>query len=138
MLEEKATTTETVFLSETATNMVKNLLVQKEVPDYGLRVFVSGGGCSGLQYGMALEPEARPYDHVIEQGGVKVFIDPTSMMYLNQATIDYEDSLMGGGFKIENPNAVASCGCGHSFKAEGQGYEQDAQGGCGSGGCGYG
>ncbi len=138
MLEETTTTTETVFITDTATDVVKNLLVQKEVPDYGLRVFVSGGGCSGLQYGMALEPEARPYDHVIEQGGIKVFIDPTSMMYLNQATIDYEDSLMGGGFKIENPNAVSSCGCGHSFKSESQGYEQGDEAGCGSGGCGYG
>jgi iron-sulfur cluster assembly protein len=98
--------------------MVQSLLEQKSVPDYGLRVFVAGGGCSGMQYGMALEAEARPYDHVIETNGIKVFIDPTSMMYLVGATIDYEDSLMGGGFKIDNPNAVSSCGCGHSFKTE--------------------
>ncbi|MCA9978173.1 MAG: iron-sulfur cluster assembly accessory protein, partial [Anaerolineales bacterium] len=101
MLEEITTTTETIYVTETALNVVKDLLVQKNVPDYGLRVFVSGGGCSGLQYGMALEPEARPYDTVIEQNGVKIFVDPTSMMYLNQATIDYEESLMGGGFKID-------------------------------------
>jgi iron-sulfur cluster assembly protein len=112
-------TTETIFVSEAAVNTVRDLLAQKEVPDYGLRVFVSGGGCSGMQYGMALEAEARPYDHVIEQGGIKIFVDPTSMMYLNTATIDYEESLMGGGFKIENPNAVSSCGCGSSFKTEG-------------------
>ena len=72
-----------------------------------------------MQYGMALEAEARPYDHVIEQDGIQVFVDPTSMMYLNNATIDYEDSLMGGGFKIDNPNAISSCGCGSSFKTEG-------------------
>jgi len=135
MLEETKTTTETIYLTDAAIEIVKNLLVQKNVPDYGLRVFVSGGGCSGLQYGMALEAEARPYDNVIESDGVKVFVDPTSMMYLNQATIDYEDSIMGGGFKIENPNAVSSCGCGHSFKTEDQGYEGGAS--CGSGcGCG--
>lgn len=128
----ETTTTETVFLTGEAVAMIRNLLVEKEVPDYGLRVFVAGGGCSGLQYGMALEAEARPYDHVIEQDGIKVFVDPTSMMYLNQATIGYEDSLMGGGFKIDNPNAVSSCGCGSSFKTEGsQGAAQSA-GGCGS------
>jgi iron-sulfur cluster assembly protein len=86
-----------------------------------------------MQYGMALEAEPRNYDHVIEHDGVKVFIDPTSMMYLNQATIDYVDSIMGGGFKIENPNAVTSCGCGSSFKSkDSTGYEA-AGGGCGCG-----
>jgi iron-sulfur cluster assembly protein len=112
------TKVETVFVTEAAAATVRDLLQQKNVPDYGLRVFVSGGGCSGMQYGMALEAEARPYDHVIEQDGIQIFIDPTSMMYLNQATIDYEDSLMGGGFKIDNPNAVSACGCGSSFKTE--------------------
>ena len=113
------TKTETIIITEAAANTVRELLAQKNVPDYGLRVFVSGGGCSGMQYGMALEEEARPYDHVVEQDGIQIFIDPTSMMYLNNATIDYEDSLMGGGFKIDNPNAVSSCGCGSSFKTEG-------------------
>ncbi len=125
--------TETVFLTETATATVKNLLLQKNVPDYGLRVFVAGGGCSGMQYGMALEAEARNYDHVIEQDGVKVFIDPTSMMYLNQATIDYVDSIMGGGFKIENPNAATSCGCGSSFKTKDSAGYSATGGGCGCG-----
>lgn len=126
--------TETVYLTDAAVETVRNLLVQKNVPDYGLRVFVAGGGCSGMQYGMALEAEARPYDHVIEQNGVKIFIDPTSMMYLSQATIDYVDSIMGGGFKIDNPNAVTSCGCGTSFKAKGDsGYSDASGGGCSCG-----
>lgn len=125
------TNVETINLTDAAVNTVKNLLVQKEVPNHGLRVFVSGGGCSGMQYGMALEAEPRPYDHVIEQEGVKVFVDPTSMMYLSNATIDYEDSIMGGGFKIENPNAVSSCGCGSSFKTEGG--PAASGGGCGCG-----
>ena len=112
-------TTDTITLTDTAVQMVKSLLEQKNVPDHGLRVFVSGGGCSGMQYGMALEAEPRPYDHVIETQGVKVFVDPTSMMYLTGANIDYEDSIMGGGFKIDNPNAVSSCGCGSSFKTAG-------------------
>lgn len=126
--------TETVNLTDSAVATVRNLLIQKEVPNHGLRVFVSGGGCSGMQYGMALEAEPRPYDHVIEREGVKVFVDPTSMMYLNNATIDYEDSIMGGGFKIDNPNAASSCGCGHSFKAQGQSDAYaSAGGGCGCG-----
>ncbi len=110
--------TESIEITGTALEVVRNLLEQKNVPDHGLRVFVAGGGCSGMQYGMALEAEARPYDHVVERDGVKIFIDPTSMMYLNSATIDYEDSIMGGGFKIDNPNAASSCGCGSSFKAK--------------------
>jgi iron-sulfur cluster assembly protein len=127
--------TQTILVTDKALATVRNLLEEKNVPNYGLRVFVAGGGCSGMQYGMALEEEARPYDHVIEYDGVKVFVDPTSMMYLTGATVDYEDSLMGGGFKIENPNAVSSCGCGSSFKTEDSaGAASGAS--CGSGGCG--
>lgn len=124
------TTTQTIILTDAAAEMVRNLLVQKNVPEYGLRVFVAGGGCSGLQYGMQLEPEAKPYDNVIEHEGIKVFVDPTSMMYLTGATIDYEDAIMGGGFKIENPNAVSSCGCGTSFKTSNS--SGAAGGGCSS------
>ena len=126
--------TQSVNITPTAVNTVRQLLEQKNVPDHGLRVFVSGGGCSGMQYGMALEAEPGPFDHVMNAGGVKVFVDATSMMYLKGATIDYEDSLMGGGFRIDNPNAVSSCGCGHSFKTSSdQGAEQAADGGCGCG-----
>ena len=121
-----------VNVTDSAGNMVKNLLTSKNVPDYGLRVFVSGGGCSGLQYGMALEAESRPYDHVIAKEGYKIFIDPTSMMYLDQATIDYQDSIMGGGFKIENPNAAASCGCGTSFKPKDGAEVSSEAAGCGT------
>ena len=130
--------TDTIQLTEAAVKMVQDLLTQKNVPDHGLRVFVSGGGCSGMQYGMALEEEPRPYDNVIESSGVRVFVDPTSMMYLSGATIDYVDSLMGGGFSIENPNAVSSCGCGHSFKAAGQEQAAGATGQASGGGCGCG
>ncbi|HSH01155.1 MAG TPA: iron-sulfur cluster insertion protein ErpA [Anaerolineae bacterium] len=122
-----------VNLTASAVDTVKNLLQQKNVPDHGLRVFVAGGGCSGMQYGMALEAEPRPYDHVIESNGVRIFIDPTSMMYLQDATIDYEDSIMGGGFKIDNPNATSTCGCGTSFKTEGGPAAGASGGGCGCG-----
>jgi len=135
-LVEQTTKEETtgINITDSALAVVRKLLEEKDVPDHGLRVFVAGGGCSGLQYGMALEAEPRPYDQVIENDGVKVFIDPTSMMYLSDAVIDYEDSIMGGGFKIDNPNAVSTCGCGTSFKTEGS--QGAAGGGCGSGGCG--
>jgi iron-sulfur cluster assembly accessory protein len=129
------TDTDTIHMTDTAVATVRNLLAQKNVPNHGLRVFVSGGGCSGMQYGMALEAEPRAYDHVMEKDGVKIFIDPTSMMYLQGAVVDYEDSIMGGGFKIENPNAASSCGCGTSFKAKGQGAASAYAGG---GGCGCG
>ena len=130
MSTSTAEMTDTIYFTDAARDMVRNLLVQKNVPDYGLRVFVAGGGCSGLQYGMALEAEPRPYDHVFDNGGVKLYVDPTSMMYLTGATVDYEDSLMGGGFRIENPNAVSSCGCGTSFKTKDSAGAASAAGGC--------
>lgn len=145
VMEKKGT--DTIRLTEAAVSMVQTLLDQKEVPNHGLRVFVSGGGCSGMQYGMALEAEPGPYDNVVEQGGIKLFIDPTSMMYLSGATVDYADNLMGGGFSIDNPNAVSTCGCGHSFKTSGQGQQgagqhgagpQGAAAGAAGGGCGCG
>ena len=85
-------------LSPLAEGKLRDLLQARNIPNHGLRVFVAGGGCSGLQYGMAFEAQAREFDTVIDQNGVKLFIDPTSLMYLSGATIDYVDSLMGGGF----------------------------------------
>jgi iron-sulfur cluster assembly protein len=126
--------TDSIHLTEAAAETVRNLLVQKEVPDYGLRIFVSGGGCSGLQYGMALDAAAGDNDMVFEDAGVKVFVDSISMMYLSGSVVDYEDSLMGGGFRIDNPNAVSSCGCGHSFKT-GSGADAADSGYSGGGGC---
>jgi iron-sulfur cluster assembly protein len=126
--------TDSVQLTAAAREMVQNLLTQKNVPDYGLRIFVSGGGCSGMQYGMALDGDAGENDHVINSDGVRIFVDSISMMYLSGAVVDYEDSLMGGGFRIDNPNAVSSCGCGHSFKTSGAATD-NATGYSGGGGC---
>lgn len=127
--------TDMIQITESAAATVQNLLEQKNVPDYGLRIFVSGGGCSGMQYGMALDAEAGENDHVIVRNDVKIFVDPISMMYLGGSVVDYEDNLMGGGFKIDNPNAVSSCGCGHSFKTSASTGETAAGpgGGCGCG-----
>lgn len=129
-------TQEVVTMTESAANIIRDLLAQKNIPGYALRVFVAGGGCSGMQYGMAFEAEPRVGDTVAEPfAGVKVVIDPQSLHYLQGASIDYVDSLMGGGFRIENPNAVSSCGCGHSFRTTGS-QSASSGGGCGSGGCG--
>lgn len=129
VVEMPDTLTDSVTLTSAAAAKVKRLLEERSAPDHGLRVFVAGGGCSGMQYGMALEGEPKEFDTVFETDGVKVVVDPTSMMYLSGATIDYVDNLMGGGFRIENPNAVSSCGCGHSFRTSGS---PDAGGGQGS------
>jgi len=123
-------------LTAAAEGKLRQLLAERNIPSYGLRVFVAGGGCSGLQYGMAFEPKARDFDTVVEQNGVSLFVDPTSLMYLAGATIDFVDTLMGGGFKIDNPNAVASCGCGHSFRAKDSAGDDEEGASCGSGcGC---
>ncbi|MEO0562379.1 MAG: iron-sulfur cluster assembly accessory protein, partial [Chloroflexota bacterium] len=99
-------TVETMLMTVTprAAATISNLLEQREIPNHALRVFVSGGGCSGMQYGMAFEAEPRETDRVVvAQNGVKLIVDPTSLMYLEGATIDFVDSLMGGGFRIDNP-----------------------------------
>jgi iron-sulfur cluster assembly accessory protein len=126
-------TIETDLLTVTprAATTISNLLAQREIPNHALRVFVSGGGCSGMQYGMAFEETPRETDKVVEAAnGVRLIVDPTSLMYLEGATIDFVDSLMGGGFRIDNPNAVSSCGCGTSFKTS------DDGGASGEAGCG--
>ncbi len=131
----EAAEAQAISLSPTAETKLRDLLASRNIPNHGLRVFVSGGGCSGLQYGMAFEAEPRDFDTVVNQNGVRLFVDPTSMMYLSGASIDFVDSLMGGGFKIENPNAVAACGCGSSFKTKDSGATEEGAS-CGSGcGC---
>ncbi|MBI3159315.1 MAG: iron-sulfur cluster insertion protein ErpA [Chloroflexi bacterium] len=109
-----------ISLTEAAANAVRELLEKRNLPGHALRVFISGGGCSGYQYGMALEGEPRPTDLVLEQFGVKVVVDEVSIDYLRGANIDYVEDVMGSGFKIENPNATSSCGCGSSFRTDGQ------------------
>lgn len=122
-----------ITLLPAAASKLKSLLTERNLTSHGLRVFVSGGGCSGMQYGMAIEKEPGEFDTILEQEGVKVYVDPTSIMYLAGSTIDYIDNLMGGGFRIENPNAVSTCGCGHSFRTSGSAAPAaSGGGGCGS------
>ncbi|MDQ4071480.1 MAG: iron-sulfur cluster assembly accessory protein [Actinomycetota bacterium] len=83
--------------------------------DVGLRVGVRGGGCSGFQYALALD-EKRDDDHVFDFEGIRLIVDPASMRYVDGSVVDYTESLMGSGFEVNNPNVVASCGCGSSFR----------------------
>ncbi|HYW24547.1 MAG TPA: iron-sulfur cluster insertion protein ErpA [Terriglobales bacterium] len=105
----------TVTLTTEALSQLRSLLEKEANPELGLRVFVSGGGCSGLQYGMAFDDNVRPGDEIVEQDGVRILIDDFSGPYIQGSEIDYVDSLMGAGFTVHNPNAVRSCSCGHSF-----------------------
>jgi iron-sulfur cluster assembly accessory protein len=125
----------TINLTDKAATEIKALFEQQGIENAALRVFVSGGGCSGLQYGMAIAEEVEEGDVEFEQHGVRILVDPLSVNYMAGASIDYVEDMMGGGFKIDNPNATKSCGCGSSFSTE----DSDASGGgCGSGGCGSG
>jgi iron-sulfur cluster assembly protein len=120
----------TVTLTEGALSQLRSLLEKEANPEVGLRVFVSGGGCSGLQYGMAFDDNVRPGDEIVQHESVRILIDDFSAPYLRGAEIDYVDSLMGAGFTVHNPNAVSSCSCGHSFDT---GEDAGTASGCGCG-----
>lgn len=137
-VQQTATETPILTITPAAQEKVRGLIAERNLEGHALRVFVQGGGCSGLSYGMGFEQNFYPDDQVVEAGeGVRLVIDPASLNYMRGSEIDFVDSLMGGGFAINNPNAVSSCGCGHSFRTE-DGDDTDAQGGHGGGcaGCG--
>jgi iron-sulfur cluster assembly protein len=131
-LEEPTTV---ITLTERAAAKIKELQADEPEGDAGvLRVAVQGGGCSGFEYALGFDRGPLEGDHVLEAFGVRVVVDPFSAPYLQGASIDFLDGLQESGFKIENPNAVASCGCGHSFQVA----DEDAPEGSGAGGCGSG
>lgn len=106
--------THPVIITDRAAKRINEIAASE--PDKPLfRVSVSGGGCSGFQYGFAFEPASEPEDVILEKNGAKVLIDPTSMPFLAGSEIDFVDELIGQAFKIKNPNAASSCGCGVSF-----------------------
>ena len=119
-----------VTITNEAADQLKRFLDDQGTPDYALRVFVAPGGCSGLQYGMTVEDQTDEGDDIFEMNGVRVIVDNFSAMYLEGAEIDYVNALMGGGFTVRNPNAVASCACGHSFDT---GANAGTSQGCGCG-----
>jgi iron-sulfur cluster assembly protein len=107
-----------IEVTESASSRIKELLDRDgKLGSHGLRLKVVGGGCSGLQYQLSFDDQQSENDHVIEAGGVKVLVDEKSALYLVGVTLDFVDTLQETGFKIENPNATTTCGCGESFAA---------------------
>jgi iron-sulfur cluster assembly accessory protein len=131
-IQERTATTPLLSVTEAAAVKIKQLLAEESDVEV-LRIAIQGGGCSGFQYGLGFDTAAADGDFEFEQHGVTVVVDPFSAPYLQGAEVDYVDSIQAAGFAINNPNATASCGCGHSFQvAEGEAPE-DVAGGCGSG-----
>ncbi len=120
-------------VTERAADKIRELMADEPAGDAEvLRVAVQGGGCSGFEYALGFDRGAQDGDHEIESNGVTVVVDPFSAPYLNGATIDFLNSIHEAGFKIDNPNVAASCGCGHSFQVE-ESEAPDGANGCGSG-----
>lgn len=115
---ETKQTQKLITVTDTAATKIKEFMAEEEAKPEYLRVYVQGGGCSGLSYGMGFEVKPEEDDLVIEEAGVKLLVDSMSLDHLKGANVDYIESLMGSGFKINNPNVVKSCSCGHSFNTE--------------------
>ena len=115
---ESAQQTRLVSITQKAAEKIVEFMKQENKEKLYLRVYVSGGGCSGLSYGMGFEEKPDEDDAIINENGVEVIIDSYSQKYLKGANVDYVESLMGSGFKINNPNVTKSCSCGHSFSTD--------------------
>jgi iron-sulfur cluster assembly accessory protein len=130
-LQERIETTPFMTVTPAAADKIKQLLAE-ETDVSVLRVAIQGGGCSGFQYGLGFDRAAVEGDVEFEMHGVQVVVDPFSAPYLSGAEVDFVDSIEQSGFAINNPNAVSSCGCGHSFQVD-EGDAEAEVGGCGSG-----
>mgnify|MGYP001360188727 CR=1 FL=1 len=106
--------TNIITLTEKAAQKAKSLMEKENKKDFGLRVGIVAGGCSAYMYQIEFEKEAKKDDTVLEQNGVKIFINPESIEFMKGSTVDYLDTLQNSGFKINNPNVKTECGCGHS------------------------
>lgn len=104
-----------ITITESATSRIREVLIEQNEPAAKLRVFVQGGGCSGMSYGFAMDDETSEDDFVITSEDVNLLIDSVSMQYLQGSVIDYKEDVMGSNFSISNPNAQTTCGCGSSF-----------------------
>ncbi len=105
-----------VRLTDSAVNKVREIMATQDPLPAGLRIGVVGGGCSGFQYSMSFENQSGMMDKVFDFNGLKVFVDATSLMYLNGCTVDYLETLEAAGFKFDNPTVKSTCGCGSSFQ----------------------
>jgi iron-sulfur cluster assembly accessory protein len=121
-----------ISLTEAAISYLRDILEENQDVNLRLRVYVSGGGCSGLQYGMALDTEVDPDDTIYDFEGIAIVLSAYDEKYLLGSIVDYVINNIGGGFKVENPNAVKSCGCGSSFSVEDDVAGRTLTGGCGS------
>ena len=124
-----------VTLTEGAAQKISRLMAEEPAGEAEvLRIAIQGGGCSGFEYALGFDRGAQAGDHELEFHGVRVVVDPFSAPYLTGATIDWLDGLQESGFKIDNPQATSSCGCGHSFQVDDEAAaDAQAGGGCGSG-----
>ena len=106
-----------ITLEESATDKIKLLLAEESTPNLKLRIYVTGGGCSGFQYGFTFDENQNEDDFIVDQNEVSLLVDAHSMQYLTGSVIGYKTSLMGSQFEIKNPSATSTCGCGSSFAA---------------------
>ncbi len=104
-----------ITISDSAARRITALKAQEAAEGAFLRIAVSGGGCSGFQYGLSFDEETSPDDVVFEHGSIRVVVDDVSLELLNGSEVDFVEDLMGASFQIKNPNAASSCGCGNSF-----------------------
>ncbi|BEE16146.1 iron-sulfur cluster insertion protein ErpA [Aeromonas enteropelogenes] len=104
-----------IQMTDAAANKVKTLITEEENPELKLRVYITGGGCSGFQYGFTFDEKINDGDTVVEKNGVTMVIDPMSLQYLVGGSVDYTEGLEGSRFTVTNPNATTTCGCGSSF-----------------------
>ena len=131
-IQERVETTPLLSVTPAAAEKIQQLMAE-DTDVSVLRVAIQGGGCSGFQYGLGFDRGSQEGDVELTMHGVEVVVDPFSAPYLRGAEIDYLDSIQSSGFAINNPNAVSSCGCGHSFQVEEGAEASDEVGGCGSG-----
>ena len=113
-MQQTKTTEQIITLTEKAASKIKYFMEKENKKEYGFRVGIVMGGCSGYMYEMGLEKSAKENDVVIEDKGVKLFINPESITFIRGSILDYKEALQGAGFKINNPNVKRTCGCGHS------------------------
>jgi iron-sulfur cluster assembly protein len=123
-------TLQPVLLTQPAAEAVRGVMTEKNLEGYALRLYISGGGCSGFQYGLALDNNIQATDVITETDGIKLIVDEVSIKYLQGASVDYVEGVTSSGFKINNPNTASSCNCGQSFNSE----DSESSGSCA--GCG--
>ncbi|AAF10017.1 HesB/IscA family protein [Deinococcus radiodurans] len=121
-----------ITISEFGASKAQTILAGSGKENAGVRVFIKSGGCSGYQYGMAIDDRELEGDTIVVDRGVKLLVDRMSIELLRGSEVDFVENMMGGGFTVHNPNATSSCGCGHSFRTDGaQSPDGEGSGGCG-------